>query len=461
MAPKTVLSNLLKAVKKADGGIAMSIKDFREAQYGIPLKHYCLQYLFGSTGLRYGGFYLLGGKPKSCKSPFAFFLGHLCCENGGATLLYELEGKASPTLLHSMFSDHEDWLDDNNEESPFKMYMGMTLDEAEKHLNKDFIKNMKAAAEKEPAIYSSPILIDWDSISGAATEDMTEKLLGGEAAGKGFGSKPHLMKNFTENWTTLRGLLPLVFVGVLQEKEKIADGARSPFASAQKSYGGGDSQLFKAGTLLSFSLMGQLPTGNGKLIRIKTAMNGFADARQIETKFVWDQFGSLEEESQGHKWLFAEASARLLATPKVVGNLRDIIDVKMNDQGFVTCKQFGLDKVTPEEFEEALFAPENDGTLDDLYKYYKIEKIHGTEEYADFVAKRKGSAVAAKEAEKEAKKAEQQARIEAEKTKEAEKQAKREAKAKKAAAASSLKALKEIGKGGSSENSNSNQEHDA
>lgn len=453
MAPKTIIADLIESVRKADGGIAMSINEFKEAQYGIPLKHYCLQYLFGSTGLRYGGFYLLAGKPKSCKSPFAFFLCHLCCENDGVSFLYELEGKASPTLIYSMFSDHEDWLDNKG---PFQILSGMSLDGAEKHLTKGVLKNFKKAKA-----YDTPMIVDWDSISGAATDDVTEKLESGEVVSKGFHSKPHIMKHFTENWVGVRGLLPVVFVGVLQEKEKVSEAGRSAFAAPQKSYGGGDSQLFKAGTLLSFSLMGQLPTGNGKLVRIKTALNGFADARQIETKFVWDQFGSLEEESQGHKWLFAEATARLLATPKIVGNLRDIIDVKMNDQGFVTCKQFGLDKVTPEEFEAALFAPENDGTLDDLYKYYKIEKIHTPEGYSDFVARREDSAEAAKEADKAEKKAEQQARIEAEKAKEAEKQAKREAKAKKAAAASSLKALKEIGKGGSSENSNSNQEHDA
>lgn len=450
MAPKTIISDLIATVRKADGGIAMSINEFKEAQYGIPLKHYCLQYLFGSTGLRYGGFYLLAGKPKSCKSPFAFFLSHMCCENDGISFLYELEGKASPTLIYSMFSDHEDWLDN---QGPFQILSGMSLDAAEKHLTKGVLKNFKKAEA-----YGTPVLIDWDSISGAATEDVTEKLESGEVVSKGFHSKPHIMKHLTENWVGVRGLLPVVFVGVLQEKEKVAEAGRA-FAAPQKSYGGGDSQLFKAGTLLSFSLMGQLPNGNGKIVRIKTALNGFADARQIETKFVWDQFGSLEEESQGHKWLFAEATARLLATPKIVGNLRDIIDVKMNDQGLVTCKQFGLDKVTPDEFEAALFAPENDGTLDDLYKYYKIEKIHTPEGYADFVAKRQNSAEAAKEAEKEAKKAEQQAKLEAEKTKEAEKQAKREAKARKAAAATSLDALKKLAKGGSNSGQEDSQDN--
>ena len=221
-----------------------------------------------------------------------------------------------------MFADHEEWLDDENEDSPFKIYLNQTLDQAEKHVNNNLMKNLQNIGW-----YDSPILIDWDSISGAATEDTAEKLIAGEAVAKQFGSKPHLMKNFTENWSAVRGLLPVVFVGVLQEKEKISESGRSAFAAPQKSYAGGNSQLFKASTLLSFSLMGQLPNGNGKIVRIKTALNGFADARQIEAKFVWDQFGSLEEESQGHKWLFSEASARLLATPKLTTLVGDILPV--------------------------------------------------------------------------------------------------------------------------------------
>ena len=451
-----MIADLMASVRKADGGLAMSIEEFKEAQFGLPLKHYCLQYLFGSTGLRYGGFYLLAGKPKSCKSPFAFFLAHLCCENEGLAFIYEMEGKASPTLLESMFADHPEWRGIPDQETMrCALIPAKTMEVGEKHTSSviKVYKNKKA--------YANPLLIDWDSISGAGTEDIAEKIEGGEAVGKGYGAKPHIMKNFTENWVAVRDMLPIVFVGVLQEKQKISETGRSAFAAPQKSYSGGDSQLFKAATLLSFAQIGQLPVGNGKILRIKTELNGFADARQIEVKFVWDQFGSLETESQGHKWLFAEATARCLATPKIVGNLRDIIDVKMNDQGLVTCKQFGLDKVTPEEFETALFAPENDATLEDLYKYHKIEKIKLPSEYPDFVARRGDTATAAKEAEKEEKKAAQEARIAEEKAKEAAKQEKREAKARKAAAASSLKALKEMAKGGTNANSDSDQAHDA
>lgn len=430
------IAELVAMNRKADGGLAMSVTEFKEAQYGIPLKHYCLQYLFGSTGLRYGGVYLAAGKPKSCKSPFVFAIGKMCLEHQGMFYLYELEGKASPTLIYSMFSEQEDWLDNKG---PFQIIQGVTLEKAESNLFKTVFGNFKKLKA-----YDTPLLVDWDSISGAATEDVTDKLNSGEVVGKGFQSKPHIMKHFSENWVSVRERLPVVFMGVLQEKEKLSDGVRSPFAGSQKSYGGGDSQLFKAGTLISFSLMGTLP--NGKVVKIKTALNGFADARQIEVKFTWDQFGSLETESQGHEWQFAEATARCLAMPKIVGDLRDIIDVKMNDQGFVTCKQFGLDKVTPSEFEAALFNPENSETLNNLYLYHKIERIKPPDEYPAFVERCNNSAEAAKVAEKEAKKAELEAKAQAEKEKEAAKQAKREAKARKDAAAASMKALQNMAK---------------
>ena len=273
------LGSLLDSLQAADGGMSMCIKEFKDAQFGLPLKHYCLQYLFGSTGLRYGGFYMLAGKPKSCKSPFAFFLAHVCCEYDGVAFVYELEGKASPTLLTSMFSDNPEWMEASG---PFRLVKGLTLDGAEKHLTKTVIKTF----EKLKA-YDTPLLIDWDSISGAAMSDVVSKIQQDGTVGKGYFEKAHVMKHLSENWSVLIDKLPVVFVGVLQEKEKAAEGWAAKGAP-QKSYGGGDSQLFKAGTLLSFS-HSPMPAGDGKIVRIKTALNGFADSRSIEVKFTWDQ----------------------------------------------------------------------------------------------------------------------------------------------------------------------------
>lgn len=431
---KSSLNALLNTLSKADGGISMSIQEFKDAQYGLPLKHYCLQYLFGSTGLRYGGFYMTAGKFKTCKSPFAFWLAHTCCERDGIAFLYELEGKASPTLMSSMFADHPEWMAPGGQ---FRIIRGMTLDEAEKHFTQKVLRNFQKVKA-----YDTPLLVDWDSISGSAMSDAVKKIQDDGTAGKGYYEKSHVMKYLAENWSVLIGNLPVIFVGVLQEKEKAAEGFSR--AGTVKTYGGGDSQLFKAGTLLSFSVIGNMP--NGKAVRIKTALNGFADARQIDTKFVWDQFGNMQSESQGHRWLFAEATARCLAQPAIVGDLRDIIDVKLGDDGLVTCKQFGQTKVTPEEFEAALFADENKETLEQLYRYQKIEKIKTPEEYLDFVNSQENKEAAFKQAEKDAK-AEEKARKEAElKAKEEAKQARKEAKAKKQAELDAKKALEQLKK---------------
>lgn len=429
---KKGLSALLEKLQTADGGIAMSINEFKEAQYGLPLKHYCLQYLFGSTGLRYGGFYMLAGKPKSCKSPCAFFLAHLCCENEGVAYVFELEGKASPTLLSSMFSDHPEWMDTG----VFRFIKGLTLDKAERHLVKQILPTFR-----QLGVYDTPLLIDFDSISGAAMSDVVDKINKDGVASKGYYEKAHIMKHLSENWSALIGNLPVVFIGVLQEKEKAAEGW-APAAGPQKSYGGGDSQLFKAGTLLSFS-HGTLP--NGKLVRIKTALNGFADSRSIEVKFTWDQFGSLETESQGHKWCWAESTVKCLAQPKVVGDLRDIIDVKMSSTGdTVSCKQLGVDKVTPEEFEAALFAPENEKVLHNLYLYHKIERIKSPKEYADYAQKLEDGEKAYKETQKLTQQKEREAKAAEAAAKEAEKQAKREAKAAKNNKKDPMAALKDL-----------------
>lgn len=429
------LDSLISSLQTADGGMAMSVRELSEAQYGIPFRHYCLQYLFGSTGLRYGGLYLTAGKPKSCKSPFVFDMAKETCSQGGIGMVYELEGKVSPTLLLGILEDHKDWID--NPKSPFKILRGLTLDGACKHLIKSVLKTYKKGN-----IYDTPLLVDWDSISGSAMSDVVDKLETDGIAGKGYYDKAHVMKYLTENWSVLVGNLPVVFMGVLQEKEKAAS---SPMAAPQKSYGGGDSQLFKAGTLLSFSY--SIPrTGTGKIVRIKTALNGFADARNIEARFVWNQFGAIDEESQGHKWLWAEASAKCLANPAIVGNLRDIVDVKMNDQMLVTCKQLGVEKVTPDEFEEALFDSSNEKVLHDLYRYHKIDIIKPPNEYQAFIEKAKGKENSAKEAEKAAKAAERQAKLDAEKAKEAAKKAKKEARLTKGDPLQELKKLAEEAK---------------
>lgn len=414
------LDSLLTNLEKADGGIAMTAQEFAEAQFGIPLKHYCLQYVLGSTGLRYGAFYLAAGKPKSCKSPFVFDILKSCCQDGGISYLYELEGKASPTLIKSMFSDTPELI--TSARSPFKLIKGLTLDKAQEHLVKNVIKTFKKAN-----IYSIPLCIDWDSISGAGMTDVVEKIEKDGSVAKGFYDKPHVMKYLSENWSALVGNLPIVFVGVLQEKEGAAEGV-GPMARPKASYGGGSSQLFKAGTLLSFAFR-NMPSGTGKIVTIKTAMNGFADARKIEAKFVWDQFGNLETESQGHKWCWAEASAQCLANPVVVGQLRDIIDVKMNDQGLVTCTQLDVTKVTPTEFEESLFSEEHADVLENLYRYHKIEKIKTPSEYAEFVEGLDNKEKAFKEANKAAAKEEREAMKKAEEEKEAAKKARKEAKA--------------------------------
>lgn len=435
---KSNLSALLSNLKKADGGVSMSINELKEAQFGIPFKHFSQQYLFASTGLRYGSFTLLASSPKSCKSPFAFDLCHLCCENDGMSVLFEMESKISNSLISSMFDDHPEWCDSDG---AMQIVRGKTLEGAEQYLIKVLLKNFKAMG-----IYDTPLLIDMDSISGSADEDILEKIEKEGSISKTISSKAHVLKHLTETWSQLIGNLPVIFVGIVQRKVAIETGGM-PGMAPKYTYGGGMSMLFKAGTLLSLNCVGNQDAG--KVIRIRTEMSGFSDRREIDVRFVWNQFGKLDTDSQGHRWLWAEATARCLAQPKIVGDLRDIINVKLNDNNTVTCKQFGLDKVTPEEFETALFAEENKDVLNNLYRYMKIDKIRPPEEYPAYVAGLDTKADQAKEAEKEAKAAERAAKEAELKAKEDAKQAKKEAKAKKQAAQDSLKSLQQLAKFGS------------
>lgn len=426
---KTIVSDLIKQVQTADGGVAMTIGEYAENQYGMHLPHYSQQFLFGSTGLRFGVVHSISGMQQSCKSPFLMDLMKTMVlppeENGsgGIAYYYDLEDKCSPTLLKSMFADHPEMV--VSAQSPFQMVRKVTINKAEAHVFKKLLPQYcKAVPDMDV-----PIMIGWDSIGGAAAEDTVSKIQSDGEAGKGFYDKAHLMKYLCENWGALIGNIPLVFIVINQEKESAAatPGSYAP----QKHLTGGTSQLYKAGHMISVSYKNQ-PLKDGKIITMRTDKTSFCDFRKLIVRFVWNQFGDRVTDSQGHRWLWAEASARCLATPEVVGELRDIIDVKLSDQGLVTCPTFGLKSVQPEEFETALFSEENKEVLNELYNYQKIEKLKTVDEYKEYVEKSKDRAKLLKEAEKQAKIELQDVKKKLELEKAKAKQDRKEAKVKKA-----------------------------
>lgn len=446
MADVDLRSALLNNIVTASGGACVSIAEYKDSQFGMPLRHYAQQYLYGATGLRFNMLHSISGPPQSCKSPFVFDLMFDICANkasGGAegiAFLYEMEGKLSPTLLASMAEHHGQAYGTG---TPFQIISNVTIESASKHLSQVVIKNLRDSdLTKLP-----PIFIDWDSVGGAASDSLVDKFESEGVVGKGFHDKAHIMKHFCEQWGALSKFLPIVFMVVNQEKKDVESmpGYSGP---AKKHITGGESQVFKAGHMVSASYK-SMSDGSGKIVTLKTTKTSFCDPRKIEVNFVWNRAGQSDTNAQGHHWQWALAGAQLLANPAYVGELRSIIDVKVSKDNLVTCPQLECRSVAPETFEEALFAPENADLLRRLYAFQKIEVIKGIDDYREYLKSKKQEANVLKEKQKADRKAakeqEQAEKLAAAAAKEAKKQErleKAEAKKTARAAAAASKAHK-------------------
>lgn len=388
----SLLADFMASIRKTDtAGVITTVKELRDNQFGFPLPHYAQQYLFGATGLRIGVFHSIAGAPGSCKSPLLFdLMGHVCSskeENGlgGLGFLFELETKISPTLFQSVLARYGETVHDT-----LLVIKDPTIEDALTTIHKKILPMYR----KNFANNSVPLIIGIDSIGGSASKDMVDKMNKEGAVGKGFGEKSHIMKNFCENAGAIIAELPVVIMCINQEKEQISTMSYGP---AQKRITGGVSQTFKDGHMISASSMNK-GKGNCRLITLRTTKTSFCDQRKIEVEFSWNLFGSSEEDSYGHKFNWALASAKCLADPeKGVGEIRDIANVSVSDKNLVTCPQLGLRSVQPEEFEEALFAPENAAVLNALRVYQKIEVIKDVNEYATYLKDRKGTLKGLKE----------------------------------------------------------------
>lgn len=362
------------------GGLVMTVQELVDNQYGIPLRHYAQQNLFGATGLRMQVFYSIQGPKEAGKSTVLYdLMGDICGAEelgglGGLAVLYELECKISPSILKSILMRH-------GEEAvrSFIIRKGMTIEQALSDINKTIIPLYVKLCPKR----DKPIIVGLDSIGGSASEDTITKLKTSDTPGKGYYDKQHYLKYWCENQGVIfeREGIPIVIVCINQEREQAS---ATPFGPPQKTITGGKAQLFKDGLMLSASKKA-LASGDGNLVYLRTTKTSFCDSRKIEVEFRWNKYGQKVDDAYEARFLWGLAAARCLENPdKGVGDIRSICDVKVSDQGLVTCPQLDLKSVDPDEFEAALMADKE--LLDKLYTYQKIERLKGLDEFAEYSA---------------------------------------------------------------------------
>lgn len=374
-----ILGSFVSKLKNKDGGIVTTAKELKENQFGIPLKHYALQYLFGATGLRLQVFNSIQGQKEAGKSTLLFdLMGQICAdeEHGGERgigVLYELEGKISPSVMWSILDYYGERAVDG-----ILIQHGMSLEEAMRDMNTNIVPKYTEACKD----FRQPLVIGIDSIGGASAEDTIDKLKKEGVAGKGYWEKQHIMKYFCENQGTIFSRLgiPVVVICINQEREAAA---AQPFMPPKKTITGGKAQLFKDGHMISASKKA-LASGDGNVLYLKTTKTSFCDPRSIEVQFRWNRYGKKKDDAYEARFLWGLAAAKCLSDPdKGVGDIRDICNVKLSSQNLVTCPQLGMKDAPPGEFETALMADEK--LLDQLYTYQKIERLRDMKEYSEFM----------------------------------------------------------------------------
>lgn len=379
-----VFDSVIGAMRKSAGdGVICTPAELKSNQFGFPLQHFAQQYLFGATGLRVGICNSISGMPQSCKSPLLFdLLGHTAGAPedgglGGLGVLYEMEDKISPELLSSLLSRHGQTAMDHT-----TVVKAETINVAMKLFSK-FIANCKSQK-----VYDIPILVGFDSIGGAATQDVTDKILSEGAVGKGFYDKAHFMKHFCENLGAVVQDLPVVIVCINQEKEKV-EAAFGPKTKDMMKVTGGTSQVYKDGFMVHATYNLIKGPNPGKAITLRTIKASFSDERSIAVDFLWNNAGKSVENAYDHRFEWAAASARLIASPTKDGlsAIHDICDVRVaGDSGLVTCPTFGLKSVKAEEFEAALMSAENTKVREQLYTFLKIDRLKDMKAYTEYIA---------------------------------------------------------------------------
>ena len=380
------LDALIERLKTSKTGpVAGTLREMREHQYGIPLPHFAQQHLFGATGIRIWCFVSIQGKAGVGKSTLLYDLCGLVAGAvedgglGGMSFVYDTEHKTDPRFQLSVLLKHGD--------RAVRACRVMPTDTLKKCLEVFNAGVLKSYVEVCPD-RSAPMLVGIDSIGGSGSEDTIKKVETEGAVGKGFTDKPHIVKHWCENQSSIldQYRVPAVIVCINQEKEGIpAPG----MTVAPKTITGGGSQGFKCGYMISVTR--PATKANGSLLRLKTVKSSYSDPRSVDVDLRWDVHGSKDgEDVDNARFLWALASARLLQTPdRLIGDLKSICDVTVSDKELVTCPQLGLRSVQPEEFEAALFSEEHADVLEGLYRFFKIERIRSVAEYPEHIAQEK------------------------------------------------------------------------
>ena len=349
---------------------ALMASEYRNYQWGVPLPHLMLEYLFGLNVLPYPALIEMAGPPGSCKSAFLQYLLGVYAKQDFSAAMIETEGKMSSTLLESILGDEA--------EKVFIMPGPLAQEEWQtellqmlKQYRKFYAQSLKDYQKsKGKSSLMSPMLIGLDSLGGSPSNDSMATVDKEGSAGRSFPIEALKNKRFFEQVPTRLRDLPLTMIYTNHEKPEGMGEAKAfgPPGPKEHKSKGGITPAFFCGIRLFFEQASK-PQSQKKgtwqqNLSIEVGKNSF---NQKGTKLIltmeWEKTVDKEsnKELQETRFLWGKALARYLA-PSVPGfnydrdAVKKFLTVTYESDTKYSCKELDLKSVAPETVGAAIEA---------------------------------------------------------------------------------------------------------
>lgn len=365
------MSAIVKTVADRRGASgALMASEYRNYQWGVPLPHLMLEYLFGLNVIPYPALIEAAGLPGSCKSALLqYLLGVYAAQDFSAAMI-ETEGKMSSTLLESILGE--------NAEKVFILPGPLPQEEWQSELlqmlklyRKHFaasLKEYKKSKGKTPLM--RPMLIGLDSLGGSPSLDSIATVDKEGSAGRSFPIEALKNKRFFEQVPTRLRDLPLTLIYTNHEKPEGMGEAKAfgPPPPKERKSKGGITPAYFCGIRLFFeqaSKPQQIRKGIWQQnLTVEVGKNSFNQkGTRLFLTMEWEKSVDSETntELQTTRFLWGKALARWLA-PSVPGFAYDrdavkkFLTVTYESDTKYSCKELDLKSVSPETIGDAIEA---------------------------------------------------------------------------------------------------------
>ncbi len=369
------LKQMIKAVQDRRGATgAIMASDFHKYQWGVPIPHLMMEYLFGLNVIPHPCIIELAGLPRSCKSAFLQALLRLFAEKSYGAIMIETEGKMSSTLLASFLEEYlsqvaivpgpllqEEWQTEML--STLKLYRKFYVDSL-----KAYEKAQKAKKSTD-GIMVSPLLLCLDSLGGSPSQSSVDTVNKVGSADRAFPVEALKNKIFFEQLPTRIRDLPLTLVYTNHEKPEGMGETKTfgPPAPKERKTKGGVTPDFFCGLRIFFEQATKVQEVGGRFrqnLNLEVCKNSFnRSGTRIQLTMEWTTAidTATNELTQHTQFLWNKALAQWLA-PSYDGYnydreaVKKFLTVTRTSDVKYSCKELKLTDVPPEVIGDAIEA---------------------------------------------------------------------------------------------------------